>query len=299
MKAREPAWRVFASEFNASTLGIKGEGEKAPSYVVTPLGAMVNRLFIVGILTDIQNLGTEQEPYWRATVSDGTDRFYIYAGKYAPEASSALAKIEPPSFVAVIGKSRTYSSDEGKFYVSVRAEKVLSVDEGIKDNWLLETIRATLRRIDAMEEALQMETPSVQSLVNLGFPASLADGVVRAVEHYQNPDVNRFRGTVLEALEQLLPDRAFDLPLPQDLPSPEEIYDSDIDGEDIDDGEKEEIVLKLIEKLDVNKKGAPLSELIKESAKLGIEEDELEEINNSLLDKGLIYEPTIGRMKRI
>ncbi|HOK28263.1 MAG TPA: glycerol dehydrogenase, partial [Methanomassiliicoccaceae archaeon] len=115
----------------------------------------------------------------------------------------------------------------------------------------------------------------------------------------QNPDVNRFRGTVLEALEQLLPDRAFDLPLPQDLPSPEEIYDSDIDGEDIDDGEKEEIVLKLIEKLDVNKKGAPLSELIKESAKLGIEEDELEEINNSLLDKGLIYEPTIGRMKRI
>ncbi|HHT76020.1 MAG TPA: glycerol dehydrogenase, partial [Euryarchaeota archaeon] len=218
MKAREPAWRVFASEFNASTLEIKGEGEKAPSYVVTPLGAMVNRLFIVGILTDIQNLGTEQEPYWRATVSDGTDRFYIYAGKYAPEASSALAKIEPPSFVAVIGKSRTYSSDEGKFYVSVRAEKVLSVDEGIKDNWLLETIRATLRRIDAMEEALQMETPSVQSLVNLGFPASLADGVVRAVEHYQNPDVNRFRGTVLEALEQLLPDRAFDLPLPQDLP---------------------------------------------------------------------------------
>ena len=176
---------------------------------------------------------------------------------------------------------------------------MLSVDEGIKDNWLLETIRATLRRIDAMEEALQMETPSVQSLVNLGFPASLADGVVRAVEHYQNPDVNRFRGTVLEALEQLLPDRAFDLPLPQDLPSPEEIYDSDIDGEDIDDGEKEEIVLKLIEKLDVNKKGAPLSELIKESAKLGIEEDELEEINNSLLDKGLIYEPTIGRMKRI
>ncbi|HHT75745.1 MAG TPA: glycerol dehydrogenase, partial [Euryarchaeota archaeon] len=218
---------------------------------------------------------------------------------YAPEASSALAKIEPPSFVAVIGKSRTYSSDEGKFYVSVRAEKVLSVDEGIKDNWLLETIRATLRRIDAMKEALQMETPSVQSLVNLGFPASLADGVVRAVEHYQDPDVNRFRGTVLEALEQLLPDRAFDLPLPQDLPSPEEIYDSDIDGEDIDDGEKEEIVLKLIEKLDVNKKGAPLSELIKESAKLGIEEDELEEINNSLLDKGLIYEPTIGRMKRI
>ena len=166
MMIREPAWRVFASEFNASTLEYKGEGEKAPSYVITPLGAMINRLFIVGILTDMQNLGTDQDPYWRATVSDGTDRFYVYAGKYAPEASAALAKIEPPSFVAVIGKSRTYSSDEGKFYVSVRAEKVLTVDEHIKDNWLLETVRATLRRIDAMEEAMQ-ETPTVDSLVNL------------------------------------------------------------------------------------------------------------------------------------
>ena len=295
MMMREPAWRVFASEFNASTLEFKGEGEKAPSYVITPLGAMINRLFIVGILTDMQNLGTDQDPYWRATVSDGTDRFYVYAGKYAPEASAALAKIEPPSFVAVIGKSRTYSSDEGKFYVSVRAEKVLTVDEHIKDNWLLETVRATLRRIDAMEEAMQMETPTVEGLVNLGFPAPLADGVVRAAEHYQDPDVNRFRGTVLEALEQLLPDRGFDLPLPRDMPTgPEEI-----DDEEIDDGEKEEVILKLIEKLDVNKKGASLPDLIKEAAKLGILEDELEEINNSLLDKGLIYEPTINRMKRI
>mgnify|MGYP002410533906 FL=1 len=292
---REPAWRVFASEFNASTLELKGEGEKAPSYVITPLGAMINRLFIVGILTDMQNLGTDQDPYWRATVSDGTDRFYVYAGKYAPEASAALAKIEPPSFVAVIGKSRTYSSDDGRFYVSVRAEKVLTVDEHIKDIWLLDTIKATMRRIEATEEAMQMESPTVEGLVNLGYPSALAEGLVRASEHYEDMDVNRFRGTVLEALEQLLPDRGFDLPIPPHLPTgPEEI-----DDEEIDDGEKEEVILKLIDKLDVDKKGANLSDLIKEAAKIGILEDELEEIGNSLLDKGFVYEPTVNRMKRI
>jgi hypothetical protein len=287
---------VFASEFNASTLEYKGEGEKAPSYVITPLGAMINRLFIVGILTDMQNLGTDQDPYWRATISDGTDRFYVYAGKYAPEASAALAKIEPPSFVAIIGKSRTYSSDDGRFYVSVRAEKVLTVDEHIKDIWLLDTIKATMRRIEATEEAMQMESPTVEGFVNLGYPSALAEGLVRAAEHYQDMDVNRFRGTVLEALEQLLPDRGFDLPIPpRDLPTgPEEI-----DDEDIDDGEKEEVILKLIDKLDVDKKGASLSDLIKEAAKLGILEDELEEIGNSLLDKGFVYEPTVNRMKRI
>jgi len=295
MKIREPAWRVFASEYNASTLELKGEGEKAPSYVITPLGAMINRVFVVGILTDLQNIGTEQEPYWRATVSDGTDKFYIYAGKYAPEATAALAKLEPPTFVAVIGKSRTYSPEEGKFYVSIRAEKIMAVDEHIKDGWLLDTIKATLRRIEAVEEAKEMESPSAEGLVNLGYPAVLAEGVARALPHYMDVDTNRFRGTVLEALEHLLPERSGDLPMIREMPSgPEEI-----DDEELDDGDKEEIILKLIDKLDTNKKGAPLAELTKEAAKLGISEDELEEINNSLLDKGLIYEPTIGKMKRI
>ena len=58
-------------------------------------------------------------------------------------------------------------------------------------------------------------------------------------------------------------------------------------------------MLKLIDALDVNKKGAPLTELAREAAKSKISEAELEEITNSLLDKGLVYEPTIGKMKRI
>ena len=41
---RETAWRVFAGEFNDSTVEIKGQGEMSPSYVVTPLGAKINRV---------------------------------------------------------------------------------------------------------------------------------------------------------------------------------------------------------------------------------------------------------------
>jgi len=295
MITREVAWRVFASEYNSSTLEIKGEGEKAPSYVVTPLGAMVNRIFIVGLITDLQNNGTEQEPYWRALLSDGMSKYYIYAGKYNPEATVMLSKLEPPAYVAVVGKSRTYSPEEGKFFVSIRPEKIVTVDESVKDNWVLDAARSTLQRIECMEEALQMESPTIDALVNLGYNRALADGVVRALAHYGQVDLNRYRGMVLEAVEQLLPDRAGELTILTDAPSssPEEIELEE------DDGDKEELVLKLIDMLDTNKKGAPLADLIKEAAKAGIGEVELEEINNSLLDKGLIYEPTIGKMKRI
>jgi RPA family protein len=295
MKTREVAWRVFASEYNASTLEIKGEGEKAPSYVVTPLGAMVNRVFIVGLLTDLQNLGTEAEPYWRALLSDGMNKFYLFAGKYNPEATVVLSKLQPPAYVAVVGKTRTYSPEEGKIFVSVRPEKIIRVDESIKDNWVLEAARSTLRRIDCMEEAMQMESPTTEELTRLGYPQALAEGVVRALPHYKEVDLNRYRGMVLEGLEQLLPERSGELRMPTDMPSagPEEIDD------ETDEGDKEEVVLKLIDKLDTNKKGAPLADLIREAGKAGIGEVELEEINNSLLDKGLIYEPTIGKMKRI
>lgn len=295
MKTREVAWRVFASEFNSSTLEIKGEGEKAPSYVVTPLGAMVNRIFIVGLITDLQNNGTEQEPYWRALLSDGLSKYYLYAGKYNPEATVMLAKLQPPAYVAVVGKSRTYSPEEGKLFVSIRPEKIVTVDESVKDNWVLDAARSTLRRIDCMEEAAQMETPTVEALVKLGYNQALAEGVVKAVSHYGEVDLNRYRGMVMEAVELLIPDRSGEIPLFMDAPTAglEEIEDEE------DEGDKEELILKLIDKLDTNKKGAPLSELTKEAAKVGIGETELEEINNSLLDKGLIYEPTIGKMKRI
>ncbi|UCF08828.1 MAG: DNA-binding protein, partial [Thermoplasmata archaeon] len=122
MVAREVAWRVFAGEYNYTTYVETGSDERAPSYVVTPLGARINRLFIVGVLTDVENIGTDTEPMWRARVSDPTGVFYISAGQYQPEAAQILSTIKPPKFVAVVGKSRTYSPEEGVIYVSVRPE---------------------------------------------------------------------------------------------------------------------------------------------------------------------------------
>ena len=53
MNAREVAWRVFSEEYNSSTLEYTGEGEKPASYIITPLGAKVNRMLVVGVATDI------------------------------------------------------------------------------------------------------------------------------------------------------------------------------------------------------------------------------------------------------
>ncbi|MDD1773607.1 MAG: glycerol dehydrogenase [Methanomassiliicoccales archaeon] len=295
MITREVAWRVFAAEFNSSSMEMKGEEERAPSYIITPLGAMVNRLFVVGVMTDIENMGTAEEPLWRGRISDPTGTFYVSAGQYQPEAALAMSKIKPPSFIAVVGKGRTYSPEEGTMYVSIRPERVAVVDEKIRDHWVLETCKSTLDRIAAVEDALEMESPSVEELVKLGHGRMLAEGVMKSFLHYRGMELDRYRTMVVDALKYLIPEYRIEGEVPEQVTeAPEEIEDEE--KEDVDNEEK---VLGIIDKLDKKGKGAPWDDIVEEASKSGIIKSELEELTNSLLDKGLIYEPVLGKMKRI
>ncbi len=283
---REVAWRVFAGEYNDSTYVYTEGGERSPSYVVTPLGARINRLLVVGVITEVENIATEEEPMWRARLEDSTGTFYISAGQYQPEASQQLAKLEPPVFAAVMGKSRVYSPEEGTIYVSIRPEMVTEVSEDLRDFWVLEACKNLRERITAMKEAQQMDPLTKEGLIALGYKERLADGIVRAKQHYLDLDVDKYSGLLIDALRYLLPE----------FREQADVKEEPVDEEKED---KETDVLKLIESLDKNGKGASWEDILKGAKKAGIKKDELEEIANELLDKGLVYEPVLGRMKKI
>ncbi len=294
MIAREVAWRIFASEYNSSIHVETGEGERAPSYVITPLGAKVNRLFVVGVVTDVENIGTEGEPMWRARLSDPTGVFFISAGQYQPEAAQMLAKIKPPRFVAVIGKSRTYSPEEGVIYVSIRPETIKEVNSDLRDYWILDACKNLKKRLDIVGEAIQMESPTLENIISLGADRNLADGIMSALEHYDYIDIPRFNGMLKDALKHLLPEyQALEKEKPIETEEPE-----DEEGEE-DNLENEEKFLEIIDALDKDVKGASWDEIMKEAEKKGMSRMQIEETTNSLLDKGLIYEPVLGRIKKI
>src|SRR5438477_597498 len=69
-----------------------------------------------------------------------------------------------------------------------------------------ETAKHSMLRLDAMREALQMEpAPTQKKLEELGFSKEVAEGVVRAIEHYGKPEIVRQTAVVRDALESLLP----------------------------------------------------------------------------------------------
>lgn len=307
---REIAWRVFAGEFNDSTVEIKGEGEMAPSYVVTPLGAKVNRVFIIGVLTDVENI-SENGELIRAHISDPTGVFTLYSGQYQKEVTEALSKIEVPAFVAVIGKARTYSPEKGTLYVSIRPERIMEVSADIRDKWILETCRNTKDRIEAILEAMKMEGINIGDLKKLGYSQEISDGILEALKNYGSVDLNKYVSLIQESLEYLkprkktLPDLKIDEKEEEvveeteektEEEKPEEAKDAKEEKKDSKFEEAENTVLETIRKAE-GEDGAPWDVITEKCEKAGLDKDAIEEAITSLMDKGLIYEPILGTIK--
>lgn len=170
---REVAWRVLSNEYNESTFFLEGGGNLSPNYVVTPLGAKINRVFIVGVLTEVQDLNKGT----RARVSDPAGVFSVYAGLYQSKIASILSDLNPPEFVSVTGKANIYSKDNGEKFINIRPESINIVDEIDRDSWNIEAIKSTLDRIDKVEKALKGEK------IQKNYPYSLYN-LQDTIEYY-------------------------------------------------------------------------------------------------------------------
>ncbi len=294
---RETAHRVFAAEFNASDMTIEGQGEMEPSYLVTPLGGRLNRVHIVGVCTDVEQVG-EAGDVLRARISDPTGVYMVYAGQYQPEAAQALSDLEVPSFVAVTGKARTFEPEDGKLFCSIRPEVVSVVDRETRDAWILDAAKCTLARaddVDAMDPA-----------------------TVPAQEHYGPGQTLRFRDVTRDALGALV---GGDVPVhhvgPEDLgddlgrgdveapawtpntpaaSSPASPVTATDPAAEAAEQELDDQVLAVVQKLEGDK-GAQWDDILQEAAQGTVSDNDVDEALNRLMDKGLVYEPTLGVLR--
>jgi len=181
--SRETARRAFAVEFNDMGYTFKeSDEEMAPNYALMPTGERANRVFLVGTLTETEDVGDDSE-YWRGRVVDPTGTFFVYAGQYQPEAAAVLRDVEPPEYVAVVGKPGTYETDDGTVNVSVRPESISVVDAAARDRWVAETADRTIERIRTFNEEGNQYA-------------------AMAREEYGD-NVDRYRREVISALESL------------------------------------------------------------------------------------------------
>jgi hypothetical protein len=301
---RETAWRLFSTEFNGTSLEIKPTEEKMPSYVVTPLGAKVNRVLVAGVLTEIEDRGSEDEHMWVCRVQDPSGNFYVNAGRFQPEASAAMASLVAPCLVAAVGKVRLFRREDGNISMSVRPERVVQIDEKAYSEWILETAKTTWSRLKNMRRACGMPDATVDTLVSMGVCPAEAEGIIYALDNAEPPSSEVYLRSIQNAIRKLLPDEEIDLGIPGD--APDEVY---VPGGGFSAPRKsepvagsastEDAIMRLLEELDVDGRGAPRDELERRAESMGISSIELEEVSNSLMEKGLIYEPSLKFLKII
>lgn len=293
MISREIAWRVFAEELNSASFELKGE-ERKPSYLITQLGAKVSRVFIVGVLTEKSPAG---EDMLRARVADPTGIFTVYAGKYQPEQAQKLSQFEPPCYIAIVGKVRTYSPEENIIYVSVRPEILKQVSAEIRDYWVVDTCMHMKERIELMRNALSLTDRSIEKIASLGASKHLAEGIYLALNHYENVELEKYAHCLEDALKYASEEPAEELGK-ETVPAEKEEEPKKEKEKAEALNESEVAVLKIIEELDTGR-GAVWDKIIEKAKSMKLDKDDVEEALNSLMDKGLIYEPILGRIKRI
>jgi RPA family protein len=299
---REVAWRVFAWEFNRSTLHSSEGDERAPNYIITPTGVKCNRLFIVGVVTEVENIGKDNS-LWRGRVADPTGVFTVYAGHYQPEAAIFLSELNIPAYVAVVGKARKFEPEDGSVYTSVRPEEINNADEKLRDRWVLDTAERTLERIKYIEDALSSGKSGndlKEYLLGNGTNSVLADGAVKAIEHYKNLDktISELKNAVIHAIEAVASERETKV---QNVEKKEEAIAVE---ENAKPGLKEpetvprEIIAGIIDKLDTGK-GISYSIVVETAQKAGIDPEIVESGIKELMDEGRCYEPKIGVLRKV
>ena len=183
---REVAYRLFADEFAQSTFSYaESDDDRAPQYLVAPTGARMNRVFVVGVLTETEEVS---DGVLRARIVDPTGAFVCYAGQYQPDALAFFERAEPPTFVALTAKTRTFEPEGAdRIFTSLRPEQVNEVTAGTRDSWIVETAEQSLERAALTAQALSLPERGEDlraRLADAGLEPGLAAGIPRAIAEY-------------------------------------------------------------------------------------------------------------------
>ena len=262
--AREPALRIYAFEFNDSMFLPKSGQERETNYIITRMGAKVNRVFISGILENKNILN--ENTFITGIVNDRTGNFHISIDKnYSPyRVWTFFLNKEPPVRLALVGKVRSYGESKN---LDLRVESVIECDSFIEEYWQIWASLNLIRRINLMRD---IKNESEENLKKMGYMEDEIENAKLAFENFKEIRIEKY----VETLRNIF-------------------------GIESGARDPEEIILELVGKLDFDGKGAKYEDIVENAKNENLDRAQIDEIINSLLEKGLIYEPSVNFFKKL
>jgi len=297
---RQPAWHILASEFSEATLNEKGSGEYDPSFVITKLGAKVNRVVVAGLLERLEVRETSNgSSLYQGQMRDPSGVLYFSVGDYASESMRELTlelvkKIEAgePVLLLMVAKSKWYQTDEGAIYTSLRPEEACEIDAQQYALWLTRTCEDTLQRMKHFTDSLSAE-PTREGMVAAEIPEHMIDGLLVARNHYGDIEIENYTLNIMQALD-IAEGRMEAASQPVAAPAPS----TDADGESGDaaaggENEVKDTIVSIIEQLDQGD-GVDFETVLTNTVARGFDRTLAEEKLDELSNEGTLHEPRFG-----
>ena len=296
---RQPAVHMLASEFSESTLSEKGSGEFDPSFVITKLGAKVNRVIVAGLLERLETRDTSNGAViYQGQLRDPSGVHYFSVGDYASDSVRELtiqlsAKIESgePVLLLMVAKTRLFQTDEGAVYTSIRPEEMTVIDRNMYAVWLSRACQSMLKRMDTFTGSLNHEA-NFEQLTKSGIEQNLVSGLVASRNHYGDVDLEHYRLNIMQALD-IAEGKIESASQPV---SSNQVSQPDNDSEgsaEEESDELEDVIIDIIQKLD-NGDGVDFETIIVNCEARGFQRSAIEERIEQLSDEGSLHEPAFG-----
>ena len=298
--ARQSAVRLFAQEYRDASLTEEGSGEYDPSFVITKIGAKINRVLVCGVIDRMERREGDSGPNYSGYVRDPTGSYLFSVASFQPELhpdfEELLARFESGDrfLLALVGKARWFETEDGGMFTSLRAEEFTVIDRECYTNWLVETAEATLRRIDAHSTSLEAD-PTPAALEAAGVPRDLVDGLILARGHYGDFDPEGYRVGVLQALSMATGRTSLMEPPQPAATTLEETASQAPESSEpaAEPGDAIELILETVRSRDTGE-GVEYNDLVTALVHGGHSRESAEDAIDQARDQGEVMEPRFG-----
>ena len=296
---RQSAIRIFANEYRDASLPEEGSGEYDPSFIITKIGAKINRALVCGVIDRVERREGENGPNYSGHIRDPTGTHLFNVASFQPELhpdfEELMARYETGDrfLLALVGKARWFETEDGGIFTSLRAEEFSIIDKECYTNWLVQTADATLRRIDAHSSSLESDL-NPAALEAAGVPSDLVDGLILARGHYGDFDSEAYQVGVLQALSiatgrtNVIEAEAEDAPTLEqsttDAPTPQAPSEP---------SDAVETIIEIIRSRDTGQ-GVDYNDIVAALVNAGHSREDAEDAIDSARDQGEVMEPRFG-----
>ena len=317
---REPGVLVLAKELNGAIEKHVEDREYSPTYLISEIGGKLSRVLIGGVLDQLENRGSESDPFYTARVIDPNgDFYYLQAGQYNPEGAAALSKLENGVPILCVGKVRARTpEDSERTYVSVQPEGVRAVSMDEINHWAIKACEELIKRINATKVIGSDD----DEYNKMNLTVREKDGMQLAKDFYPNVAVENYSALLYDCLTKLANnegdsneasnftgefepansgstdekqvDKSMEEPVNEEVTEEEAIEEKEPPAPESSGNENK--VLETIKKLDEGD-GIYYDDLGIAVSLEGIDGPMLDEILDSLTDQGLIFQPRFNHYK--